>query len=170
MKSFLPIILLSLSFSQNLDLTSAEIKYFGYHIMHNWTGTSTQAKSQIFYDDANKTGSVTIKVRLDSFDSKLSSRDSNMLYYTDALDFPEVVFKSTQANVDRDSVFIEGDLTFHGITKKIKTSAYIQLDKNPTINGSFQINLSDFNVRRPSLMFIQIKNEVRIDYLFKTVR
>lgn len=170
MKSFLPIILLSLSFSQNLDLKSAEIKYFGYHIMHNWTGTSTQAKSQIFYDDANKTGSVTIKVRLDSFDSKLSSRDSNMLYYTDALDFPEVVFKSTQANVDRDSVFIEGDLTFHGITKKIKTSAYIQLDKNPTINGSFQINLSDFNVRRPSLMFIQIKNEVRIDYLFKTVR
>ena len=170
MKSFLPIILLSLSFSQNLDLTSAEIKYFGYHIMHNWTGTSTQAKSQIFYDDATKTGSVTIKVRLDSFDSKLSSRDSNMLYYTDALDFPEVVFKSTQANVDRDSVFIEGDLTFHGITKKIKTSAYIQLDKNPTINGSFQINLSDFNVRRPSLMFIQIKNEVRIDYLFKTVR
>jgi len=170
MKSFLPIILLSLSFSQNLDLASAEIKYFGYHIMHNWTGTSTQAKSQIFYDDATKTGSVTIKVRLDSFDSKLSSRDSNMLYYTDALDFPEVVFKSTQANVDRDSVFIEGDLTFHGITKKIKTSAYIQLDKNPTINGSFQINLSDFNVRRPSLMFIQIKNEVRIDYLFKTVR
>tara|TARA_B100001113_G_scaffold22603_1_gene16500 strand:+ start:353 stop:865 length:513 start_codon:yes stop_codon:yes gene_type:complete len=170
MKLFVPIILLTLSFSQNLDLSSSEIKYYGYHVMHNWTGTSTQARSQIFYDDATKTGSVTIRVRLDSFDSKLSSRDSNMLYYTDALDFPEVVFKSTQANVDRDSVFIEGDLTFHGITKKIKTSAYIQLDKNPTVNGSFRIKLSDFNVRRPSLMFIQIKDEVRIDYLFKTVR
>ena len=170
MKLFVPIILLTLSFSQNLDLSSSEIKYYGYHVMHNWTGTSTQARSQISYDDATKTGSVTIRVRLDSFDSKLSSRDSNMLYYTDALDFPEVVFKSTQANVDRDSVFIEGDLTFHGITKKIKTSAYIQLDKNPTVNGSFRIKLSDFNVRRPSLMFIQIKDEVRIDYLFKTVR
>ena len=170
MKLFVPIILLTLSFSQNLDLSSSEIKYYGYHVMHNWTGTSTQARSQIFYDDAAKTGSVTVRVRLDSFDSKLSSRDSNMLYYTDALDFPEVVFKSTQANVDRDSVFIEGDLTFHGITKKIKTSAYIQLDKNPTVNGSFRIKLSDFNVRRPSLMFIQIKDEIRIDYLFKTVR
>ena len=170
MKLFVPIMLMTLSFSQNLDLSSSEIKYYGYHVMHNWTGTSTQARSQIFYDDATKTGSVTIRVRLDSFDSKLSSRDSNMLYYTDALDFPEVVFKSTQANVDRDSVFIEGDLTFHGITKKIKTSAYIQLDKNPTVNGSFRIKLSDFNVRRPSLMFIQIKDEVRIDYLFKTVR
>ena len=93
-----------------------------------------------------------------------------MLYYTDALDFPEVVFKSIQANVDRDSVYIEGDLTFHGITKKIKTSAYIKIDNNPTVSGSFQINLSDFNVRRPSLMFIKIKDEVRIDYLFKTVQ
>ena len=138
--------------------------------MHNWTGASTQARSQIFYDDVTKTGSVTIRVRLDSFDSKLSSRDSNMLFYTDALDFPEVVFKSTQANVDRDSVYIEGDLTFHGITKKIKTSAYIQIDNNPTVSGSFQINLSDFNVRRPSLMFIKIKDEVRIDYLFKKVQ
>ena len=170
MKLFVPIILLTLSFSQDLDLSSAEIKYYGYHVMHNWTGTSTKARSQIFYDDATKTGSVTIRVRLDSFDSKLSSRDSNMLYYTDALDFPEVVFKSTQANVDKDSVFIEGDLTFHGITKKIKTSAYIQLDKNPTVKGSFNIKLSDFNVRRPSLMFIKIKDEIRIDYLFKTVR
>ena len=170
MKFFVSIILLTLSFSQNLELSSAEIKYYGYHVMHNWTGTSTQARSQTFYDDATKTGSVTIRVRLDSFDSKLSSRDSNMLYYTDALDFPEVVFKSTQANVDRDSVFIEGDLTFHGITKKIKTSAYIQLDKNPTVKGSFNIKLSDFNVRRPSLMFIKIKDEIRIDYLFKTVQ
>ena len=170
MKKFIPFILLTLSYSQNLDLFSAEIKYYGSHAMHNWTGTSTQSKSQIFYDDATKTGSVTIRVRLDSFDSKLSSRDSNMLYYTDALDFPEVVFKSIQANVDRDSVYIEGDLTFHGITKKIKTSAYIQIDNNPTVSGSFQINLSDFNVRRPSLMFIKIKDEVRIDYLFKTVQ
>jgi len=170
MKLFVPIILLTLSYSQNLDLSSAEIKYYGSHAMHNWTGTSTQARSQIFYDDVTKTGSVTIRVRLDSFDSKLSSRDSNMLYYTDALDFPEVVFKSTQANVDRDSVYIEGDLTFHGITKKIKTSAYIQINNNPTVSGSFQINLSDFNVRRPSLMFIKIKDEVRIDYLFKTVQ
>ena len=170
MKLFVSIILLTLSYSQNLDLSSTEIKYYGSHAMHNWTGTSTQSKSQIFYDDVTKTGSVTIRVRLDSFDSKLSSRDSNMLYYTDALDFPEVVFKSTQANVDRDSVYIEGDLTFHGITKKIKTSAYIQIDNNPTVSGSFQINLSDFNVRRPSLMFIKIKDEVRIDYLFKTVQ
>ena len=86
--------------------------------MHNWSGTSTQAKTSVSYNDSKENGSVIVRVRLDSFDSKLYSRDSNMLYYTDAIEFPEVVFKSTQAKVVNDSICIEGNLTFHGITKK----------------------------------------------------
>jgi polyisoprenoid-binding protein YceI len=90
-----------------------------------------------------------------------------MLYYTDAIDYPEVVFISTQAIVVNDSVYIEGNLTFHGVTKKIKTNAFISLDRNPSINGTFYINLSDFNITRPSLMFVKIKDRMRIDYFFK---
>ena len=136
--------------------------------MHNWSGTSTQAKTSVSYDGSKENGSVIVKVRLDSFDSKLYSRDSNMLYYTDAIEFPEVVFKSTQAKVVNDSIYIEGNLTFHGITKKVKTSAFIKLDEYPSVNGTFDINLSDFDVQRPSLMFIKIKDRIRIDYSFKT--
>ena len=136
--------------------------------MHNWSGTSTQAKTSVSYDASKENGSVIVRVRLDSFDSKLYSRDSNMLYYTDAVEFPEVVFKSTQAKVVNDSIYIEGNLTFHGITKKMKTNALIKLDDFPSVNGTFDINLSDFNVQRPSLMFIKIKDRIRIDYSFKT--
>ena len=136
--------------------------------MHNWSGTSTQAKTSVSYNDSKENGSVIVRVRLDSFDSKLYSRDSNMLYYTDAIEFPEVVFKSTQAKVVNDSIYIEGNLTFHGITRKVKTSAFITLDEYPSVNGTFDINLSDFNVQRPSLMFIKIKDRIRIDYSFKT--
>ena len=160
--------IISISFSQNQDFSLSEIKYFGSHAMHNWSGTSTQAKTSVSYDGSKENGSVIVKVRLDSFDSKLYSRDSNMLYYTDAIEFPEVVFKSTQAKVVNDSIYIEGNLTFHGITKKVKTSAFIKLDKYPSVNGTFDINLSDFNVQRPSLMFIKIKDRIRIDYSFKT--
>ena len=117
--------IISISFSQNQDFSLSEIKYFGSHAMHNWSGTSTQAKTSVSYDGSKENGSVIVKVRLDSFDSKLYSRDSNMLYYTDAIEFPEVVFKSTQAKVVNDSIYIEGNLTFHGITKKVKTSGKI---------------------------------------------
>ena len=160
--------IISISFSQNQDFSLSEIKYFGSHAMHNWSGTSTQAKTSVSYDGSKENGSVIVKVRLDSFDSKLYSRDSNMLYYTDAIEFPEVVFKSTQAKVVNDSIYIEGNLTFHGITKKVKTSAFIKLDEYPSVNGTFDINLSDFEVQRPSLMFIKIKDRIRIDYSFKT--
>ena len=160
--------IISISFSQNQDFSLSEIKYFGSHAMHNWSGTSTQAKTSVSYDDSKENGSVIVRVRLDSFDSKLYSRDSNMLYYTDAIEFPEVVFESTQAKVVNDSIYIEGNLTFHGITKKLKTSAFIKLDDYPSIDGTFDINLSDFNVQRPSLMFIKIKDRIRIDYSFKT--
>ena len=160
--------IISISFSQNQDFSLSEIKYFGSHAMHNWSGTSTQAKTSVSYDGSKENGSVIVKVRLDSFDSKLYSRDSNMLYYTDAIEFPEVVFKSTQAKVVNDSIYIEGNLTFHGITRKVKTSAFIKLDDFPSVNGTFDINLSDFNVQRPSLMFIKIKDRIRIDYSFKT--
>ena len=160
--------IISISFSQNQDFSLSEIKYFGSHAMHNWSGTSTQAKTSVSYDGSKESGSVIVRVRLDSFDSKLYSRDSNMLYYTDAIEFPEVVFKSTQAKVVNDSIYIEGNLTFHGITKKVKTSAFIKLDEYPSVNGTFDINLSDFDVQRPSLMFIKIKDRIRIDYSFKT--
>ena len=168
MKFFVLSFIISISFSQNPDFSLSEIKYFGSHAMHNWSGTSTQAKTNVSYDGTKENGSVTVRVRLDSFDSKLYSRDSNMLYYTDAIEFPEVVFKSTQAKVVNDSIYIEGNLTFHGITRKVKTSAFITLDEYPSVNGTFDINLSDFNVQRPSLMFIKIKDRIRIDYSFKT--
>ena len=168
MKLFVLSFITSISFSQNQDFSLSEIKYFGSHAMHNWSGTSTQAKTSVSYDGSKENGSVIVKVRLDSFDSKLYSRDSNMLYYTDAIEFPEVVFKSTQAKVVNDSIYIEGNLTFHGITKKVKTSAFIKLDEYPSVNGTFDINLSDFEVQRPSLMFIKIKDRIRIDYSFKT--
>ena len=98
--------LLTLSFAQNLDFTSSEIRYYGYHVLHDWVGVSTNISSNVFYDSSSKTGSASVKVRLDSFDSKLYSRDSNMLYYTNAIDFPEVVFESTEAKVVDDSVYI----------------------------------------------------------------
>lgn len=168
MKLVILFLSIALSFSQNLDFSSSEIKYYGYHVLHNWIGVSTSSNSKVLYDASSKTGSASVSVRLDSFDSKLSSRDSNMLYYTNAIDFPEVVFKSTEAKVTEDSVYIQGNLTFHGVTKKIKTSAHIQLNNIQTLSGSFNIKLSDFNVKRPSLMFIEIDDNVRIEYSFKS--
>ena len=93
------ILLISVSFSQNIDITSSEIKYYGNHFLHSWVGVSNKAKSTVIFDEIKKNGSVLIEVPLKSFDSKVSSRDSNMLFYTDAIDYPNVKFKSSEISI-----------------------------------------------------------------------
>ena len=134
--------------------------------MHDWVGISESAEADFSYNELAQTGSVRVSVMLESFDSKLSSRDSNMLFYTEAIDYPEVIFKSTKITIQADSAYIEGELTFHGITKKLATSARMFTEENPQISGSFSVNLSDYNVERPSLLFVKIDDEIRIEYSF----
>jgi len=89
-----------------------------------------------------------------------------MLFYTEAIDYPNILFNSNKINIKADSIFIEGDLTFHGVTKQIKTVATMFTSENPEVKGSFSINLSDYNVERPALLFVKIRDEIRIDYSF----
>ena len=153
-------------FAQSPIISSSEISYHGSHFMHDWVGISKSADSKMIYDNQLNSGSVSIRVRLDSFDSRLSSRDSNMLFYADAMDHPVVLFKSTNINIKSDSVYIEGDMTFHGITKQIKTVAAMFTRESPKISGSFNINLSDYNIERPTLLFVKIADKIRIEYSF----
>ena len=168
MNRILFLLLISISFSQKIDINSAEIKYFGNHFLHSWIGISNEVKSTVIYDELNRTGSVLIEVPLSSFDSKVSSRDSNMLFYTDAIDYPNVKFESKEISMIKDSVRIVGNLSFHGITKSISTKAKIKTLNGFKAKGSFLINLSDFNLPRPTFMFIKIDDQIRIEYTFQT--
>ena len=86
--------------------------------------------------------------------------------HTEAIDFPLVTFKSDNASIKQDSLYVNGKLTFHGITKDISVVASITQQNGFQVNGGFCINLSDYNVQRPSLLFIKINDEICIDYEF----
>ena len=89
-----------------------------------------------------------------------------MLIYTNAIDHPEVVFESTNFEFAKDSVRIYGDLSFNGITKSMKSSALFMQGDNIYISGSFFIRLSDYEIIRPSFMFMKIDDSVKIEYYF----
>ena len=87
-----------------------------------------------------------------------------MLIHTEAFSYREVIFKSTNIVLNQNSAMVEGDLLFHGITKKIKTSATIDIANGFVANGSFNINLKDFNIETPTLMLIKIDDIIKIEY------
>ena len=165
-RSFILFFFIGIACSQSMQISGSEIRYHGIHPLHEWTGISTIASGRVSYDQSTNLGSITVSVALNSFDSKVYARDSNMLTHTEAIDFPFVVFKSDNASIKQDSLYVNGKLTFHGITKDISVVASINQQNGFQVNGGFSINLSDYNVQRPSLLFIKIKDEIRIDYEF----
>ena len=75
-------------------------------------------------------------------------------------------FKSSEISTFNYSVEIIGDLLFHGISKRLSTSATINTSNGFKVEGSFIIKLSDFNVSRPTFMFMKMDDLIRIDYTF----
>ena len=164
--SLILFLFIGIAYSQSMQISNSEIRYHGIHPLHEWTGISTSASGRVSYDQSANSGSITVSVPLNSFDSKVYARDSNMLTHTEAIDFPFVVFKSDNASIKKDSLYANGKLTFHGITKDISVVASITQQNGFQVSGGFSINLSDYNVQRPSLLFIKINDEIRIDYEF----
>lgn len=167
MNRFIFCLFIGFGFSQTMGLSTSKINYHGSHPLHSWIGTSSEAAGQITYDADTNSGTVTVEVALNSFDSRISSRDSNMLYYTDALDYPIVRFVSTNIEIYGDSLKINGDLSFHGVTKNINSVARVNFEDGVKVAGSFAIELSDFNVKRPTFLLMQIANTIKIDYAFQ---
>mgnify|MGYP001160917726 CR=1 FL=1 len=143
-----------------------EIKYYGSHLLHDWIGISKTIIGEIDYNIKEMNANAIIVTPLRSFNSRVPSRDSNMLIYTNAIDHPEVVFESTNFEFVKDSVHIYGDLSFNGITKSMKTSALFMQGDSIYIAGSFFIRLSDYEIIRPSFMFMKIDDSVKIEYYF----
>ncbi len=143
-----------------------EIKYYGSHLLHDWIGISKNIIGEIDYNIKEMNANAIIVTPLRSFNSRVPSRDSNMLIYTNAIDHPEVVFESTNFEFVKDSVHIYGDLSFNGITKSMKTSALFMQGDSIYIAGSFFIRLSDYEIIRPSFMFMKIDDSVKIEYYF----
>ena len=155
-------ILVSLCLGQNLDSKESYVMYQGSHPAHSWEGTSKEIVSSLSCSDTNaKQGCVLeIEIPIESFDSKNTSRDSNMFYYTESLKYPKVYFKSNLFNLDLSKVTpIGGSLTFHGITKELSIEAKItKNDKKLIGDATFEIILSEHDVKRPSLLFIKISD------------
>ena len=80
-------------------------------------------------------------------------------------------FESKSIQVEKSSINIEGVIEFAGVKKVIKTKArLINLqDSEFSIEGEFEILLSEFGIERPSLMFVKIEDSVKIKYSIKGV-
>ena len=153
------------------EVTSNKIVYYGVHALHKWEGSTTKTTGTLSYDKNKKTYSCNITVPLNTFSSGNDNRDSNMLTYCNAITYPDIIFKSKMIAVNNDSIDLEGIIEFAGKKRNLKTVAHlIELNENEfSIQGEFEILLSDFGIPQPSLLFIKMEDNILIKYLIKGV-
>ena len=169
---FLFFFFLSLLNASSFRIEKSLITYFGVHYLHKWEGSTSDVKGVVSYDKNIDQYKCSISIPLNTFSSGNDNRDSNMLVYCRAFDFPNINFQSTSIKVKGSALEIEGKIEFAGEEKDIKTNAKLNnLDNNLfAIEGELDILLSEFKVERPSLLFVEIEDLVRIKYSIQGVK
>ena len=145
-----------------IDNSISSISYSGKHFLHNWDATNENISGLIELSD-NQISKIGVIAKVKDFKSGNSSLDSNSFRVLDALRIPNIVFRSLEIIDSLNVVNVSGTISFHGIEKDLN----VLLDKstendNITLTGKFTINLSAFNVERPSLLLQKINNEIEV--------
>ena len=147
-----------------IDNSISSISYSGTHFLHNWDATNGNITGLIELND-NQISKIGVIAKVKDFKSGNSSLDSNSLRVLDALQFPNVIFKSADVKQENGEIIFEGILNFHGIEKDFKILAEVtQLDGITKIFGKFSVSLTEFLVKRPSLLTRKIDDEINLEF------
>lgn len=148
------------------DKSNSTITYAMNHLLHSWTGTSSEINSVILTDeDRNNISQVAVSVKISSFDSKNANRDSHMMEATEALKYPSITFSSKSIQQDGNKLSVTGTLSFHGVNRDITFEAEKNNKKNKIkVTGGFDIKMTDFNIEKPTLMGVATDDDIKITF------
>lgn len=178
MKYYYLIILLLFIFSETLFSQESKvadgIKYFNikFYVTHPWkkvTGVCNEPKLESFKLVGSKdiptiSSPFIVKCSLLNMKTGDSNRDSHMLEVLGYPENKEIVFSVTNTQVDKDLNYrISGDLTIKSKSKPIVFLAKLSKEGSLRVNGGFEILLSDYSVERPALLFVPIKDNVKVE-------
>ncbi len=140
-----------------------------YKLTHPLHEVESTSKDATCYIDADVSGkqikAVAVQVGVTSFNSGNSNRDSHAMEVVDALDYPYARFISSSVTQNGDSVKAFGKLTFHGVTKDVVILAKENwTDKMLVLDGGFNISLTAFKIKRPSLLLIPVNDTLKFTF------
>ena len=113
-------------------------------------------KSRVVYDAAEPSrSSILVVIDAESVDTNAPDRDKHVKSadFLGAKEFPEIVFESKKVAGKPEALALEGDLTFHGVTKTIKVQAKVVgkgdtmfKDHRAGFVAELEIDMADYEV------------------------
>ena len=163
---FILLLVFNFSFSQSTLMINNEkstISYNAKHVLHAWDGVNDNISGVIIYDSV--ISKIAIAAKVVDFDSGNSGRDSHSLEVLEALKFPNIKFYSDDISIKGNAITFNGDIEFHGQKKPITVLGTID-DNESLINvtGKFQIIPTEFSIKLPSFMLIEMEDYLNISF------
>ena len=149
---------------KRVDSDKSIINYTGKHFLHKWSAENKNISGLIQIEN-EAISNIGVVAKVSDFRSGNSNLDSNSLRVLDALQFPNVIFKSTSINQEDGQISIDGIMNFHGIEKDISISAkLVQLEESIQLSGKFSVYLTEFLIDRPSLLTMKVDDEINLEF------
>ena len=169
--TLLVIILLSASFAnaQKFMTKGGTIKFSSETPMEKIEGTNRQVNSALNFT----TGDFVFKVLIRGFEfEKALMQEHFNENYMESEKFPSSEFKGKitnlkDVNLTKDGVYkvlVEGDLTIHGITNKVKVNGTLEVNAAKVIGkASFEVTPKDYNIAIPKAVIKNISEAIKVD-------
>ncbi|MBN9285454.1 MULTISPECIES: YceI family protein [unclassified Flavobacterium] len=118
------------------------------------------------------TGEVAVLALMKGFRFKVALMEEHFNEnYMESDKFPKATFKGKiedfdlEKTVNAKSCRISGDLTLHGKTRKITTTAKITRSGNTiTLAGNFEVTPADFAIEIPGLVRKKVADKIQVTY------
>ena len=143
---------------KRVDSAKSSINYSGKHFLHKWSAENKNISGLIQIQNES-ISNIGIVAKVSDFKS------GNSFRVLDALQFPNVIFKSTSVNQEKGQIIFEGIMNFHGIEKNFSILADVtQLNGITKLSGKLIVSLTEFLVKRPSLLTRKIDDEINLEF------
>ena len=160
------------AFSQKMITRSGEIKFEASVPAFEEIAATNTTVSCIL--DKN-TGDIAVLALVKAFRFKIPLMEEHFNEnYIESDKYPKATFKGKIVNFDasksdngKQTFDVEGDLTMHGVTKRIKTKFYFTNVNNKLVaTSSFSIKTSDYKIKIPGIVKSKIAEVVKINLKF----
>jgi polyisoprenoid-binding protein YceI len=136
------------------------------HPMHKVHAVTREFRCTVDLTRDTVTSKIQVSADVKTFDSGNSNRDSHAMEVIQARKFPRVEFVSDSVKKEDGGKYrVFGQLTFHGETHPVEFPVTPTVTPGKVeIAGGFSVKLSDYKVKRPSLMFIPTEDKIDINF------
>jgi hypothetical protein len=166
------LIVSSALFSQKMITRSGEIKFEASMPSFEEIAAKNNTASCLF--DA-ATGEIAVLALVKGFRFKIPLMEEHFNEnYIESDQFPKATFRGKVSNFVAYKVMttkvtfdLEGDLSLHGVTKKVKSKiTFLQSGEKLIASCAFKIKTADYNIKIPSIVKSKIAESVAIDLKF----